>query len=155
MLPTNIEVSGQTYRIGALSPIEQFHVLRRLAPIMSTLGNAHKIMEIVGRAKAAKEAAGEAAADEGPGAFALLMGPMLEAASGMPEEHVNYIIFTCMSACQRQGQGTAGIYWQPLLAADGKSFMFADMTMADMLKIVSETVQGNLGNFFDLLVDLA
>lgn len=69
------EVGSFTYRNAKLGPKQQFHLARRLAPILTALQGA----------------------DEGS-----LFGAMATSIAEMPDEQCNYILDTCLSVVQRQ-----------------------------------------------------
>ncbi len=134
-----LTIDDITYKTGQLSPRHQFHVLRRLAPI---LANMQGIVSVLAAVKAARGEEGSTA-----DSMAMMMGPLAKGLADMTDADVDYIINTCCAAARRkEGEG-----WAPLMSPDGQQFMYP-LKMSDMLKIVNETVQGNLGNFFDLLV---
>jgi hypothetical protein len=117
-----VEVGGQKYRVGRIDARKQFHVARRLAPLlagMSTLG------------------------DKSAG-FAALIGPLTDALSGMSDEDVDYVLDACLGVCQRiqaNGQGA------PVVNRGG-ALMFEDMDMGQMIQLAVKVIQENLGGFF-------
>lgn len=116
-----VEVGGQKYRIGRIDARKQFHVARRLAPLL----------------------AGMSAGGQGEG-FAAFIGPLTDALSGMSDEDVDYVLDVCLGVCQRiqsNGQGA-------LVIARGGSLMFEDMDMGQMIQLAVKVIQQNLGGFF-------
>lgn len=149
MNTTEVTIDGIQYRIGALSALEQFHILRRLAPLLAHVRTMTATLDVVRRVKAMQAEGQESAQEEQTAeTFAAILAPIMETAATMPQENVDYIILRCLQVCQRE----VGDRWGPLVAADGLSFMYADMTMSTMLALVKETVTHNMGNFFDLAV---
>lgn len=117
-----IEVGGQQYRIGRLDAKKQFHVARRLAPLLAGLGGA-----LQGESKG----------------FTQLVTPIAEALSKMSDEDTDYVIDTCLAVVQRQSNNQ----WASVMVRNG-GLMFQDIDMAQMLQLTVAVVQGNLGNFF-------
>lgn len=168
MQPTpehTVELGGHVYRIGRLTPMKQFHVARRLAPLLQSL-----VMETSGAVdemvqagiglpgslgSAAKEPAkdqdaptegDEAGADEESGTMRQLMsyiGPLLMKLAEMSDEETEYVLKTCLSACSRQQERG----FAPVVTAQG-DFMFMDITLVEMLNLTREVVQTNLADFF-------
>lgn len=117
-----VEVGGQKYRIGRIDARKQFHVARRLAPLL----------------------AGMSAAPEKSTGFAAFIGPLTDALSGMSDEDVDYVLDVCLGVCQRMqpnGQGA------PVIARSG-GLMFEDIDMGQMIQLAVKVIQENLGGFF-------
>lgn len=112
------EIKGQQYRSGKLDAFKQFHVARRLAPLLGGI------------------------AQGGGGDFSAFLQPMAEAIAHMPDADCDYILNTCLAVVQRQ-QGNA---WASIMK--GKEFMFDDIDMGSMIQITVQVIQENLGGFF-------
>ncbi len=125
-----MKINDINYDIGRLNPLKQFHLVRRLVPLL------------------AKSSEGIAALQSGkpqaPADFARLLMPMVDELARMPDEEAEYIIFTCLSVVRRDTQGTG---FAPVLTNDGQ-MMYQDMSMEVMLKLVVEVVKVNLSGFF-------
>jgi hypothetical protein len=117
-----VEVGGHQYRVGRIDARKQFHVARRLAPLL----------------------AGMSSVPDKSAGFAAFLGPLTDALSGMSDEDVDYVLDTCLGVCQRiqtNGQGA------PVIARGG-SLMFEDMDMGQMIQLAVKVIQENLGGFF-------
>lgn len=112
------EIKGQQYRAGRLDAFKQFHVARRLAPLLGGIAKG------------------------GQGDFSAFLQPMAEALAGMPDADCDFILNTCLAVVQRQ-QGNA---WAPIIK--GKELMFEDIDMGSMIQITIKVIQENLGSFF-------
>lgn len=117
------EISGNNYRSGKLDAFKQFHVSRRLAPVLSGLAIAANGSE----------------AD-----FSAFLQPIAEAVAQMPDADCDYILHTCLGVVQRQ-QGNA---WANIYAQGAKTLMFDDIDLAAMLQIAAKVIQDNLAGFF-------
>lgn len=148
MTTNEITIGQHVYRVGALSALEQFHIVRRLAPLMARVSTMTAALDAV-RHLRAQAPTQEGDTGEVPGEmFAAMVGPILQAAADMPQADADYIILQCLRVCARQQSGGA---YAPLVAGDGVTLMFADLQLGDMLQLVKETVARNMGNFFDLV----
>jgi hypothetical protein len=119
------EIAGVSYRIDKLDAMKQFHVARRLAPVMGKL-------------------AGNIGADKDADLFAML-GPVSEAVAEMRDEDANYVISTCLSVCSRPNPHGTG--FSPVAAPNGR-IMFQDVELPQMLQLVWAVIEENLGGFF-------
>jgi hypothetical protein len=96
-----VEVGGHRYRIGHLDAKKQFHVARRIAPILAGMGK------------------GATTKSENP---MEQIAPIAEALSKMSEEDVDYVLDTCLAVCLRaQASGE----YAPVVARAG-GLMFQD-----------------------------
>lgn len=117
-----VEVGGFQYRIGRIDARKQFHVARRLAPLLAGLGDASSL--------------------KGDG-FAKFLGPIAEALSHMSDDDVDYVLDACLSVCHRlQGNGQGA----PVITRSG--LMFQDIDMGQMIQLSVKVIQSNLGGFF-------
>lgn len=138
------EVYGNTYLIGKLDAIRQFHVTRRLATVSAGLGEGISRLHGIGGAKALLV--------EGAGAMSVI-APLMQAIGQMSNDDAEYVIGTCLSVVQRQ-QGTGGIVaWSPVQAAPGV-LMFPDIQMTCMIALVWRVMEYNLGGFFSELLSV-
>ena len=123
----DFEIAGQQYRSGKMDAFRQFHVSRRLAPVLS------------GLAAGASAAAGGDPEQE----FAAFLQPLVNGIASMSDADCDYVLHACLGVVKRQ-QGNA---WAPIFITQGNSLMFDDIDLAVMLQIASRVIQDNLGNF--------
>lgn len=129
-----LELEGQKYRIGKLSPLAAFHVMRRVMPLMHALGLGLGQIEAL---------AGEELSEA---TFARGFVPVTEALAKMPDADVNYVISTSLGVVHRFD----GTRWAPVQS--GSSLMYQDITMPTMIKLTMAVAKENLAGFFgDLL----
>ncbi|WGS52672.1 hypothetical protein LFL96_31295 [Paraburkholderia sp. D15] len=117
-----VEINGTSYRIGRLDAKKQFHVARRLAPLLAGLGSALQ---------------------EKTTALVDLVSPIAGALSTMSDVDTDYILDTCLMVVQRQ-QGDG---WQSVMVRDG-GLLFQDIDLPAMLRLAVAVIQQNLGSFF-------
>jgi len=125
------DLNGQLYRMGKLDAMRQFHLSRRIAPIIPTL-----IPVFVKLSK-------EGGLNQDLGGFAELLGPFADGLATMSDEVGEYIISTCLSVVQR-GNGQT---WAPVWSAQAKACMFDDVDLSAIMQIVMKVIQENLGPF--------
>jgi hypothetical protein len=119
---SDIEVSGNVYRIGRMDARKQFHVSRRLAPLLAGLGGA-----IAGK----KED------------IASTFQPIAEALAQMSDEDTDYILDNCLAVVSRQ----QGNQFAPVMARGG-NMMFEDIDLPTMMQLTITVIRENLGGFF-------
>ncbi len=118
----DFKVGEYNYRSGRLTAFQQFHVARKLGPILAKLGPSS------GR--------------EGLSMIDLLE-PAVDALAEMPEADCDYVLRRCLSVVQRQ----VGTAWQSVWNDSAKRLMFEDIDLAAMIQISMQVLGDNLGNF--------
>lgn len=133
---TTVKIKGVDYRIGKLNAITQFHVTRRIAPVMAAMGITMAMLKPI------KDK--EPTFDD----FAPVLGPVTEMMSRMSDADCNYVIFNCLAVVQRdQGENR----FAPICT--GQQLMFEDIDMLAMLRITFEVIRENLSGFLEGLGD--
>lgn len=113
-------VGGNNYRSDKMDAFTQFHVVRRLAPIFSSLKDAFS-----GAAESMD-----------------ILDSIASAISGMSDSDSEYVLKACLDVVKRQ-QGQA---WAVLRA--GGRMMFTDIDLPIMLQITTHILQENIAPFF-------
>jgi hypothetical protein len=125
MTGTEFETKGHTYRVGRMDAKRQFHVLRRMGPIMPGL------MALDGKGLDADEDAQAA------------LGALTTALAEIQDVDMDYILDSCLAVAERK-QPAGG--WARV--STGGALMFEDIDMAVMLQIAWQALQHNLSGFF-------
>lgn len=133
---TEIELNGQSYRIGKLDAFKQFHVSRKIAPMVPAL--IPVFIEI--------SANSEVMGDMDRLASALM--PFAEAVAGMKDDDAEYVISTCLSSVQRK----TGAAWAKVWNEQANACMFDDLDLSTMLPLVVHSIKENLGSFISGLL---
>lgn len=130
---TQFTFHGVTYLVGNINGVEQFHLFRRLAPMVATMGV--QMFQLL----SGKQAAQEMSKTD----WMLLAAPLVGEMAKMPQEDVDYIIQNSLKVVRRR-EGDA---WAPLLNVQGQ-LMFQNLGMVAMLRIILEVLRHNLDDFF-------
>lgn len=139
MNTSSVDINGEIYQLSKLSPMDQFHVVRRLAPVMAGVGDL--ISKVVGVVSSGSK-------EEIEDLFNGALGPLSEAISGMKDDDVTYIVKKCLERCLRMDR-TSG-RGAPILVAGVPEvvFMFSDINGVVMLRLVVETIKAEISSFF-------
>jgi len=144
------EVGGVLYRAGKLDAFKQFHVARRLAPV---LGGLAGLLDSAGTPpdpspEGGQEGETPAQAAKPPADALAALGPLAEAVANMPDDHADFILKECLLVVSRQLEGGTG--WAPIMVrSTGKPL--GEMDMATMLQLVFHVIRDNLAGFFAAL----
>lgn len=134
-----LPIEGETYRIGKLDAFKQFHITRRLAPILFALGQGMSSLAPEKQVTEGAEQVVQAGAEE---AIFKAFRPIADVLAKMSDEDTEYVLAQCLNVCSKQ-QGSG---WAPVRVAG--RLMFEDMSMQVMMRLTVATIQENLGNFF-------
>lgn len=123
---------GQTYDAGKIDAMRQFHIVRRLAPVLGKLAALAPQMDRLKRELADTESE-------------RLLASLGEAVSVMPDADVEYVLNACLDVTQiRQESGG----WAKLRA---NGVIMFPIDLATMLGIAAHVLKDNLSGFFDEL----
>ncbi|WP_176317413.1 phage tail assembly chaperone [Burkholderia vietnamiensis] len=177
-MTTEVQLNGGRYVIGKLNAMQQFHVSRRIAPIIPPMipvlmkfyaeleqadvareqerANA-ALAALAERAEGAEAAAAAApapAADRSRellsmvDAIAPVLQPFADALAGLKDEDAEYVFGTCLSVVERW----QGASWAKVWNIAHKTSMFDDIGIDVMLPLVVRVVVANLGPFINGLL---
>lgn len=172
-MTTEVQLNGVRYAVGKLSAMQQFHVSRRIAPIippmipvlmkfyaeleqadvareqMRTNAALAALAEGVGGTETAATSSPEPSADRSRellslvDAIAPVLQPFADALAGLKDEDAEYVFGTCLSVVERW----QGAGWAKVWNIAHKTSMFDDIGIDVMLPLVVRVVVANLGPF--------
>lgn len=132
------DIQGRQYRADKLNAFQQFHVSRKIAPLVPAL---IPVFLSVTKMKGGLTANLPAIADA--------LQPFADGLAQLPDEAAEYVISTCLSVVRR----CQGDNWAPVWSASAKAMMFDDINdMGSILPIVVRVIQDNLGPFIQGLL---
>lgn len=120
-----LELDGHTYRVGKLDARAQFHIVRRLAPVLGELAPALQ--------------GGKGGLDALP--------PIATAVAELSDADADYCIFGLLKVVSREQPN--GLGWGPV--ATENLLMYDDIGMTQMLKLSWEALTFNMSGFFAAL----
>ena len=141
---TELEIGGNTYRINSMPAMTQFHVMRKLGPVLPG------IVPVLAQAAAtlpqsdSQEADGAMATVDGVAAIAMAAQPLLDGLASMADADAEYVINHCLSAVMRRDAG--GKSWSAV-SRDGVT-MFDDIDLMTSMQIVWAVLRENYTGFF-------
>lgn len=120
-----LELDGHTYRVGKLDARAQFHIVRRLAPVLGELAPALQ--------------GGKGGLDTLP--------PIATAVAKISDADADYCIFGLLKVVSRKQPN--GLGWGPVSTEN--LLMYDDIGMTQMLKLAWEALTFNMSGFFAAL----
>lgn len=139
-----ITLNGVRYSSVRLDAFKQFHIARRLAPVVLSLGmGASLMMKFKEASSSATPKSKDEEAQEDLAALAMAGKPIAEVLAAMSDTDSEYVLKLCLGAVSREQAGTG---FAPILSSTG-SLLFSDLGLATMLQLAHAVVLENLGNF--------
>ena len=148
------KVGEHSYRSGKLNARQQFHVSRRLLPLVGEMAAIAPVMSGFSAARQAALAAeiGDESAEEtmatASGMQSMLV-PFSRALAGMADAECDYVLDHCLAVVQRlTGGNGAGAAYGDVWNQRARRIMFEDIDMMQMIQISAEVLMDNLSGFF-------
>lgn len=116
------ELNGQSYRADRIDALTQFHIVRRLAPIMG------KVAPLI------KSDGGDSMG---------VLEPLADAVSSLSDEDSNYVIFGLLKSVKKKDVNDLG--WSAV--SDGSVLMDSYMSMPTMLQLAFHAFKANFSDF--------
>ena len=141
---TELEIGGNAYRINSMPAMTQFHVMRKLGPVLPG------IVPVLAQAAAAlpqandQEDGSAMTTVDGVAAIAMAARPLLDGLAAMADADAEYVINHCLSAVMRRDPG--GKSWNAV-SRDGVT-MFDDIDLMTSMQIVWAVLRENYTGFF-------
>ena len=141
---TELEIGGNTYRINSMPAMTQFHVMRKLGPVLPG------IVPVLAQAATtlpqgdSQEADGAMATVDGVAAIAMAAQPLLDGLASMADADAEYVINHCLSAVMRRDAG--GKSWSAV-HRDGVT-MFDDIDLMASMHLIWAVLRENYTGFF-------
>lgn len=139
--PNTFEHGGHKYMSLKMNCFQQFHVIRKLGPLLARIGpsfmNAPAMVSD--------------GVDPGPTNVLAEMlkmeafGPMMEALSAMSEDDCNYVLEHCLGVTRRL-QEPGGV-WVTVFNMQAHRLQFEDIDLMAMMQITVRVLGDNLSNF--------
>lgn len=130
-----ISVGGREFVISKMDAFKQFHVVRRLGPI---LGDIIPVAKKIKSVDAGTE-------DEKFGAIAEVIKPIMDGLSKLSDEDANKVLLSLLSCVEvKQVHGN----WARLVVSD--NLMIQDMDLPTMLQVAGQAFAFNLQSFFTI-----
>ena len=130
MADLTFEQGGFTYRAGKLTALQQFHVMRRLTPLIEDL---KPLVLTMGNGERPKEEDAIAA---------ILMG-----IGKLRDEDCNFVFAACLGVTQRSVNGA----WASMWPRGATQPAYDDLSLPDMIALTIKCVQANLAGFMPAL----
>lgn len=135
-MENEFELKDNVYIIGKLDAFKQFHLSRKIAPVIPSL--VPVFVEISKKGDIQNNIS----------AIAELLQPFADGLAALSDEHSEYVLKTCLGAVKRQ----TGETFTPVWDKRGNVCLFDDLDLGDMMQITVKVIQSSLGSFIQGLL---
>lgn len=140
-----IILNGVKYSSVRLDAFKQFHIARRLAPVVLSLGMGAALMMKIKDANASPTPKSKATEEQDDlAALATAGKPIADVLAAMSDADSEIVLKLCLGAVSREVGAGAG--FGPVLSPSG-ALQYNDLGLIQMLQLTHAVVMENLGNF--------
>jgi hypothetical protein len=127
-MSSDFTIGSRNYKVGKMDAMTQFHVVRRLAPILDSL------RDVLSKADG----------------FSIdALSPIADVIAKMSDADSEYIIGSCMAVTTREEAGGRG--WANIWSLTAKRPMFDDIDMGTMLHVTFHVIMDSIAPFSSAL----
>lgn len=138
MIEKDFSIGGRQFKLSKMDTIKQFHIVRRVGPILSDLMPAFK------DAKALQDAE-SLSLDEKLDAIAKVATPFMEGLAKLSDQDSEFVLFGLLNAVEvQQPVGWARV-------ANGTMLMAQDLELPTLLQLAGRAFMFNLSGFISAL----
>lgn len=141
MSERDFEIGTRKFKLHKIDAFKQFHIVRRIAPILADLLPAMKDIQRIN--KEADQMSETEKLDE----FAKIAAPLMTGLSKLSDEDSNRVLFGLLSAVEVQQGANGG--WAKV--ATDSMLMMQDLELPVLLQIAGRAFMFNLSGFFAVL----
>lgn len=136
MSDRDFEIAGRKFKLSKINALEQFHIVRRITPILKALLPEVKTFQAM--------AGKELTKDEQMDVFIKIAMPVMDGLADLTDKDSERVLFGLLSSVEMQ-QLPAG-NWARL--ANSSGLMFADLGLSMLLQGAGRAFAYNLAGFF-------
>jgi hypothetical protein len=138
MSERDFEIGGRKFKLNKIDAFKQFHIVRRIGPILADLIPAMKnVQQISGKA--------ELSESEKLDQFAALAAPFMTGLSKLSDADSELVLFGLLSSVEVNANGA----WAKV--ATSSMLMMQDMELPILLQVAGRAFMFNLSGFFAAL----
>ena len=137
---TEFEINGRKFKVGKLNAFKQFHIVRRISPVLADLLPAIKDFQRFQKVQ------GNKTEDQKLDEVATVLGPILTGFSKLKDADSEFVLLGLLSVAEMNGPGPG---WSKV--ATDSMLMIQDLELPILLQIAGRVFLENLASFFRVL----
>lgn len=138
-MENQFEVGGRKFQLNKINAFKQFHLVRRIAPILS------EMLPAFGEAQKITSVSSQLSEKEQYDQLAKIAGPLLVGFSKLSDSDSDKVLYVLLSSVQVQQ--SVGWAW----VATDTTLMIQDLELPEMLQVAGRAFMYNLSGFFRVL----
>ncbi len=139
-MDNSFEIGTRKFKLSKIDAFKQFHIVRRIAPILSDL-----VPAMVDMQKVIKNP-GDLSESEKLDQFAKIASPLMAGLSKLSDEDSNRVLYGLLASVEVQGIGNS---WGKV--STDSMLMMQDLDLPILLQIAGKAFMFNLSGFFAAL----
>lgn len=131
------EYGGRRFKLSKVNPFKQFHIVRRVSPILSDL--------LVIAPQIEKLSKKDSTEDDKTKMLSEVAGPIMKGLSKLTDADADYVLYGLLNAVEVEHSGVFS------KVAQGENLMMQDLELPTLINIAGKAFMFNLQNFFAVL----
>lgn len=133
-MDNSFEINGKSFKVSKINAMKQYHIVRRISPILSEM-----LPAIQGLAKKSNALSEEEMLDQA----ATVIAPIMNGLSKLTDKDSEFVLFGLLSVVEiKQAEGN----WARLVMND--NLMFHDLELPILLQAAGRSFMFNMSGFF-------
>lgn len=142
MSERDFDIGGKTFRLNKIDAFKQFHIVRRISPLLADLLPAMSEIQ-----KMNKKGEGEVSEAQKFDEFAKIVTPLMNGLAKLSDEDSNRVLFGLLASVEVQVSAAGGY----AKVANDSMLMYQDLELPALLQIAGRAFMYNLSSFFGAL----
>lgn len=139
MSERDFEIGSRKFKLNKINALKQFHIVRRIAPILGEMAPMLKDLSKMKKSEAMSE-------DDKLDQIAKFVSPIMEGMSKLSDKDSDLVLMGLLCAVEMQ-QSSGN--WAPV--ARGENLMFEDLELPVLLNAAGRSFMYNMAGFFTVL----
>lgn len=136
----DFQVNGISFKLNKIDAIKQFHIVRRIAPILADL------LPAMGEVAKLNKPESVMSESEKFDQIAKMATPIMSGLSKLSDQDSNKVLYGLLSSVEMQ-QSSGGWAW----VANDSAIMFQDLELPTLFQLAGRAFVYNMAGFFKLL----
>lgn len=141
MVTQSVEIGSRKYNIGKINPLMQFHIVRRMGPILTEF---FPIMGQIARTNPEGQSA-----EQNFEEIAKIASPLIEGLSKLSDKDAEFVLHRLLAVCEMD-QRPQFQSWAKV-AHPEQGILLQDIELPELLQLAGRAFMFNLKGFFSLV----
>lgn len=140
MTENSFEAGGRQFKLSKINAMKQFHIVRRIGPILGDL------LPTLKNIAASKKDVDQMSEDEKLDQAVHFAGPIMDGLAKLSDKDAEFVLYGLLAAAEMKQEGGN---WARIVQGD--TLMFDNLGLPLMIQVAGRSFMYNLAGFFDVL----